>query len=322
MLADGVRAHRLGLILVALAAVSWSTAGLFVRFISADLMTMLFWRGLFSGAGVMAIFLLLEGKAALAILKRLGWPALAVMCASTMSMISGISAIRFTTVADALMIYATLPFMTAALAWATIGERPARSTMIASAVALAGFAIMLKDSAWDGSLLGKAFAVFMTLGMAIMTTIMRRHREVPMLPALGASAWLCSFVTFWFAASLAITPQDLALCALFGVIQNAAGLAFYAIGSRRVPAAEATLIAALEVPLTPLWVWMVLAEVPSGATLFGGLIVLAAMFGHMFAELRRERTGHEPSLVRPDPERLRLLLEIRDRARQAAASRR
>jgi drug/metabolite transporter (DMT)-like permease len=273
--------------MVALAATAWSTSALFVRFISADLMTLLFWRGLFSGASVMTIFLLMEGRGALAILERLRWPALAVACACTTSMIAGISSIRFTTAADALMIYATLPFMTAALAWLTIGERPSRATLIASAVALAGVLIMLKDSSWDGSLAGKGLAFIMTAGMAVMTTIMRRHREVPMLPAMGASAWLCSFVCFWFAASLAITPQDLALCALFGLVQNALGLALYAIGSRRVPAAEATLFAALEVPLTPLWVWLILNEVPSTPTLIGGSIVLAAMFGHALWELRR-----------------------------------
>ena len=47
--------HRLGLALVALAALAWSSSGLFTRLISADLMTMLFWRGLFSGSAVMAL---------------------------------------------------------------------------------------------------------------------------------------------------------------------------------------------------------------------------------------------------------------------------
>jgi drug/metabolite transporter (DMT)-like permease len=37
--------HRLGLILVACAALAWSSAGFFTRLIPNDLMTMLFWRG-------------------------------------------------------------------------------------------------------------------------------------------------------------------------------------------------------------------------------------------------------------------------------------
>jgi len=214
------------------------------------------------------------------------WPAFGVMLASATSMVTGIGSMRFTAVADALTIYATVPFMTAAVAWIFIGERPSRATMIASVVALAGVIVMLGGAKLDGSLFGKILAIGMTLGMAVMTTIMRSHREVPMLPAVGFSAWLCSAICFAFAAPLSITPVDLALCAAFGIIQNAAGLALYALGSQRIPAAEATLIAALEVPLTPLWVWLIFAETPSTATLIGGSIVLAAMFGHIVAQFK------------------------------------
>jgi len=287
--------NRAGLIMVALAALCWSTGGLFVRTIETDLATMLFWRGLFSGAAVMAFFFYLEGRNGWGVLRRLRWPALAVALASAMSMICGIGALQYTSVADALVIYATVPFVTAALAWATIGERPALHTMIASLAALAGVAVMLGGSFGDAvsgaalrdGLFGKFLALFMALGMATMTIIMRKHQNVPMLPAVGLSAWICATVCLPFAAPMAVSMQDFWLCVAFGIFQNASGLALYAIGSRRIPAAEATLIAALEVPFTPLWVWLVLGETPAAATLAGGMIVLTAMFVHIYLETRR-----------------------------------
>jgi drug/metabolite transporter (DMT)-like permease len=287
---DGpTRDHRLGLVLCALAALFWSTGGIFVRVITADLMTMLFWRGIFSGCAVFAVLLMIERRATWSILRGLKWPAFAVCFFSAMSMISGIGAMRFTTIAEALVIYATVPFVTAAVAWITIGERPSSRTLLASLIALAGVAIMLKDASWDGSLFGKLLAFGMTLGMASMTTIMRRHPNVPMLPAMAGSAWLCSLVAIWFAAPLTISTSDLLLIAVFGIVQNAAGLILYAFGSKKIPAAEATLIAALEVPLTPLWVWLFLDETPTGAVLIGGLIVMAALFGHILTEMRPRR---------------------------------
>ena len=286
--------HRLGLALVATAAFFWSTGGIFVRLISADLMTMLFLRGVFSGSAVFIVYFLLEGKAGLFRLRHLRAPAFAVAALSAMSMISGIGSIRFTTVAEALIIYATVPFMTAALAFIVLREVPSRRTLIAGLVALTGVAIMLKDASWDGSLFGKGLAVFMTLGMAGMTTIMRRHQDVPMLPAMALSAWLCSFITFWFAVPLSVSGSDLLLCALFGVVQNATGLVLYAIWSRKIPAAEATLIAALEVPLTPLWVWLFLGEIPSQTVLIGGAVVMLALFGHILTEIRPRRALPPP----------------------------
>jgi drug/metabolite transporter (DMT)-like permease len=62
----------------------------------------------------------------------------------------------------------------------------------------------------------------------------------------------------------------------------------FGLGSRMVPAAEATLLTALDVPLAPLWVWLVFGEVPSPYTLAGGIIVLAAVAGHIWHEMRKE----------------------------------
>jgi drug/metabolite transporter (DMT)-like permease len=292
--------HRNGLILVTLAALSWSSAGIFTRLISADLMTMLFYRGLFSGAAVFIVHCLLEKRFAITDFTRMGLPGVGVMCLSSMSMISGIGALRYTSVADAMVIYATVPFVTAILAYLFIGERTTRATIFASIVALAGVIIMLLGSQWGGSMLGKGLAVFMTLGMCGFSIIMRGNRDIPMLPAMAASAWLTSLVCFWFAAPMGITQQDFVLCGLFGVLQNAAGLAFYTLGTKRVPAAEATLLAALEVPFTPLWVWLFLNETPPTYTLIGGAVVLVALFTHIFGEFRRAGTKTEAEFV-PTP---------------------
>jgi drug/metabolite transporter (DMT)-like permease len=131
----------------------------------------------------------------------------------------------------------------------------------------------------------------MTLCVAAMATLMRKYRDVPMLPAMAGSAWLCSFVTFWFAAPMTVSVIDLRLIIVFAIVQNAMGLIFYTASTRRLPAADASLLTALEVPLTPLWVWLVLSEVPSAGTLVGGPIVLVALFGHILYEVQRNRSA-------------------------------
>ena len=156
--------HRLGLLIVGMAPLAWSLSGVFTRAISADLMAMLFWRGLFSGVTVIAAFLVIERSSAWASLQKLRWPALAVAVLSALGMITGIGALRYGSVADAMVIYATVPFITAGLAYVTIGEKPSRSTLIAAAVAMAGVLVMLIGSGfWGGSMLGKGLALLMTL---------------------------------------------------------------------------------------------------------------------------------------------------------------
>lgn len=293
------RQHQIGLLLVAGAALAWSSSALFVRNIEVGLMTMLFWRGLFSGAAIFLLFLTMERGKVVAALRTLRWPTLAVALLSATGMITGIGALRHTTAADAMVIYATVPFITAALAYLVIGEKPSRATLLASTVALAGVGVMLVGSDMGGSLFGQMLAVIMTFSMAAFTTVMRRYRNIPMLPAMAASAWICSFACFWFADPVSVSPTDFMLCMAFGIVQNAAGLALYTFGSRRVPAAEATLLAALEVPFTPFWVFLFLGEVPSPQTLLGGGIVLMALLLHIASEFRRRPAAMAAPILPP-----------------------
>lgn len=292
------RQYRLGLAYVAISALAWSSSGVFMRLISADLTTILFCRGMFSGTCIFVFFFYVERQRAWAILRQIGWPTIGAAVFSSASMISGLGAMYYTSVADAMVIYATVPFVTAGVAYVLIGEKPSRSTLIASGVAFAGVLVMLAGAeGGQGTLLGKGLAVVMTITVALMATIMRQHRGVPMLPAMGLSAWLTSFITIWFASPFGVSGTDIGLIICFAVVQNALGLILYTYGAPRIPAADASLLTALEVPLTPLWVWIFMSEVPSRATLIGGPIVLAALFGHIVMEVRRNRVVEVPSAV-------------------------
>jgi len=168
-----------------------------------------------------------------------------------------------------------------------LSEKATASVLAASGVALAGVVVTLTGARFGGSLLGQFVAFLMTVSMAFMAVIVRRHREIALFPALGLSAWMAAFVSFWFCSPFDVSSFDLAMLAVFGITQSALGLTLFSIGSRMIPAAEATLLTALDVPLAPLWVWLAFSEVPSLYTLAGGAIVLAAVFGHMGYEMRR-----------------------------------
>ena len=189
-----------------------------------------------------ALFLFMERGRSLAILRSLRWPALAVALLSAAGMITGIGALRYTTVADAMVIYATVPFVTAALAYLVIGERPSRSTLIGSTVALLGVGVMLWGAEMGGSLFGQFLAVLMTLSMAGFTTIMRKHRDVPMLPAMALSAWICSLRLLLVRASRCRSRSTTSCSAPPSAsCRTRRGWRSTPSASKRVPAAEATL---------------------------------------------------------------------------------
>ena len=73
-----------------------------------------------------------------------------------------------------------------------------------------------------------------------------------------------------------VSGTDVGLLAAFGITQIGLGFVFLTIGARLLPAGDVALITLLEIVLGPLWVWGVLSERPSAATLLGGAIVLGA----------------------------------------------
>lgn len=126
--------------------------------------------------------------------------------------------------------------------------------------------------------------------IAMMTVIMRRYRETPMLEAVALAGFIAAFFAFFFAVPFAVPLGEVALLSLFGIITQGVALGIYAMGARRLPAAQATLLSSAEMPMAPLWVWLFFNEMPAMETFAGGALVLVAILGNIVVELRASST--------------------------------
>ncbi len=291
-----------GAVIVALAAVAFSTAGLFTRLITVDVWTMLFWRGLFGGLLVLAFILWRERGGTGRAFAGMGRAGLVVAACSTIATICFIAALRATTVADVTLVYATAPFLAAALSWMRSGERPAMMTLAASVLALIGVGVLTggalasnplsygapPNDSWSGaSRAGDLLALVMTALVALMMVVIRENRHVSMLPASCLSAFACAVLVLPFVSFAGVLHAPiLGLLGLFGTTQFGLGLLLLTIGSRLVSAPRASLLANLELPFAPLWVWLAFGEMPAPATMLGGGIVCAAVLLDLLATNR------------------------------------
>ncbi|HEY1383277.1 MAG TPA: DMT family transporter [Dongiaceae bacterium] len=287
-LAHGTAHHidRAGYAMVFWATVAWSTGGFFVRFIPLDLWTMLGWRSLFGLLAILAFALWQRGPSNLQFRNLLSWPGLLVVLSTGIGMTCFVSSNMLTSIANVAVLYATLPFMTAGLAWAWLGERPSRRTLIASTAALGGVAVMAGDSITGGHLLGDLLAICMTVLTAIFTVTVRRHRDVPILEATIGGCALAMAMGMLLGTPSVVQVADLAWLALFGAVTMGLGMALFTVGARRIPSAQAALIGTFESPLAPLWVWLAFAEIPPTTTFIGGALILTALAWHFAGELR------------------------------------
>ena len=82
----------------------------------------------------------------------------------------------------------------------------------------------------------------------------------------------------------AVSRSDAILLVLFG-LSFAVAVVLMTEGARLIPAAEASLLGAVETPFAVLLAWLILAELPPATGFVGGALVLAAVFAHAARDL-------------------------------------
>ena len=138
------------------------------------------------------------------------------------------------------------------------------------------------------ALLGTAVALGVPIAAAInWNTLQRRGQSVDLVPALLLGALISSAVTLPLSLPFAASTRDIALLAGLGLFQLAVPCVMAVRLARRLPAAEISLLALLEIVFGIAWAWFGAGEQPGMAVLFGGALVLASLTLNEFWGLRR-----------------------------------
>ena len=289
------RGNATGVVLVLAGAVMLSLAGISLRVMeSASGWQILFYRSL---TFFIVIFLYLAIRYRTRVIRAFvtaGRPGLVVALSLGVGSTCYVFALLLTTVANALFLLSSAPFMAAVLGWIVLRERVRPMTWIAMTVALAGISLMIVNGIQSGRLLGNIIALVTPVTFAIMLVTVRRVGDRDMIPAICLGGLVGASIGFGMSDTLVISRHDLALCLFMGVVQYAGGFVLITLGARHVPAAEVALLSLVEVLLAPTWVWIGVGEVPTAITLAGGTIVLAAVVVQVVTAARAPPGGKSP----------------------------
>jgi len=284
--------HRAGLVLVLLAGACWSSLGIVVRLMESPTpWQVLVYRSLSLTVFLFVVITVTSGGRPFAVYRRAGKAGILGGLALVLAFSGSIVSVVNTTIANAMFLFATAPFIAAVLGRIVLGETVRRATWITMAFASAGVAIMVAEGLAAGHVLGNLAALVSALGFALFTIALRLGRDEDMLPAvsLGGVFTLVVAVVLCLVTgqTLLMSPVDMSLALGLGVFQLGLGLGLYTLGSKALPAAELALLAMTEVVLGPIWVWLFLGETAGPYTLAGGAILMAAIVGNAVTRLRR-----------------------------------
>ena len=286
--------QRRGLVFVFMAGVLWSTVGLGIRMIDeATVWQILLYRSISLSLFLATVIYLRSGGNLIKVVKAAGLPGCIAGLALVGAYSGGIYGIQSTSVANAMLLFASAPFMAAILGWIFLREIVRKATWVAILFAILGIGIMVQDKTEGGvALLGNLAALGSAFGFAVFTVALRWGRSGDMLPAVFLSGIFAIFITssicLLSGLSFQISVNDTSISMGMGVFQVGAGLVLYPLGSKTLPAAELTLLSLAEVLLGPLWVYLFLNEVATLNTLLGGLVLLLAIAGNAISGARRK----------------------------------
>ncbi len=277
-----------GRLVVAAAALLWSSGGLAIKLVPLSALGVVFWRSFIS-----AIFLLVIFRPS-----RSRWrhaaPSTVVVYA--LMILTFVSATKMTTAANAIFLQYTGPLYVLALAPFLLKEPFRKIDAAAVSVALAGMSLFFVGRLDPGALAGNLMAIASGLFFGLTILLLRRDASGDAIPSVIAGNLLAAALALPFAwGGLSLNARGIGLVLFLGVVQMGISYVLFVRGLSVVPAAEASLIGMLEPMFNPLWAFLGLGERPSGWAAVGGAIVLAAVAGRTVFGGRGEATATPPS---------------------------
>jgi drug/metabolite transporter (DMT)-like permease len=254
--------------------------GLLLRLVGeTSTWNVIFYRSVFL-ASALGVFLLIRERGSLASVfrnfERASWISTLLMTASNLCFVI---AINNTSVANTLVLVATMPFFSAVLGWLLIGEPVKPRTWVSILFAIIGIFIIFSGSFGGGNWLGDLLAITTAFLMALNLVVLRKARGKDVtIPALWVSGILAALIVLPLAQPMEVNSTDLFYLAIMGLCIVPLSLVLFLGGARYAPAAEIALLALIETVLGPLWVWIGVGEVPSSMALIGGSIVIGSIF--------------------------------------------
>lgn len=276
-----------------MAAVFWSTAGLFIKLLPQDAFTILFYRSTYA----MLLFGLLFRKDV--------WQFNRQMWINTLFyallLLTFVVATKLTTAANAIFLQYTGTAYILLLEPLLFKIPLKRINLWSTIFCFAGMGLFFfGDLNWTGGL-GIGLGALSGLLLAALFLGQRRNPPKYHVAAIfWGNVWVMLIgLPFFLQSEPATLPQH-GMLAFLGILQLGMGYVLFTYGLKQITALEASLLAMLEPILNPVWVLIGHGERPSFPAMIGGGIIITALIVRLVLlewEKRRKKLNKVSSII-------------------------
>ena len=262
-----LRRARLSLIL---AAVLWSLAGIFIKFLLLPPLTIVFYRSLFA-----SLFFAFFVRRSIAVPKV---ALLVSILAYTAAISAFVSANKMTTAANAIALQYTAPMFVFVIVHFLFGEKITGASWLSLGLGMLGIAVIGAGSAGQPDAAGVMIALLSGLLFSIYMISLRFLKEFNPGTLTFLNNLVCCLILLPLVGSeLSLSLKEGCIVAVMGVVQLGIPYWLFSKGLEQVSVQEASLIVLIEPVLNPIWVALIVGELPSNATLIGGICIVGSL---------------------------------------------
>ncbi|MBK9013944.1 MAG: EamA family transporter [Saprospiraceae bacterium] len=262
--------HLQGILAIVLAAILWSTGGVFVKLLPQNAYTILSYRSLMAAS----VFFLFFGKRLFKMNGR-AWLNAVFYC---LLVLSFVVSTKLTTAANAILLQYTGTIYVLLAEPYFFKVKMERVNVVTIVICAVGMIILVSGDLAAGNMLGN-FIAFLS-GFLMAALFIGQRLNAPEYQP-GSIFWgniMMGLIGLpWLLASPLPTLPEAAMLGFLGIFQLGLGFVLFTYGLKRVLAIEGALLAMLEPILNPVWVLIFYGEKPTLGAIVGGVIIIFAL---------------------------------------------
>jgi drug/metabolite transporter (DMT)-like permease len=264
------RSLERGGFLIFLAALLWSLAGVFIKLLEIHPLTIVFYRSLFASLVFVPFLKFSQFHFNTAIIIS--------VISYTAAITAFVSANKLTTAANAIVLQYTAPVLVYLFSRLVLREKISTRNAFALTVSMVGVGFISVDNVGEPEMSGVLLALSSGVLFAIYMVNLQQIKKFSEIYLTWLNNLVCAVLVLPFVkAPFALSSDQLLIVAIMGSVQLGLPYFLFSRGLRTIPLQEAALIALIEPVLNPVWVALIVGEIPSFATLTGGALILTAL---------------------------------------------
>lgn len=275
------------IVLLVLSAVFWSLGGILIKWIRWNPMAISGMRG---AIGAVLIWIAFRRMRFTWSFAQIGG---AVAFASTVTLY--VVANKMTTAANAILLQYTAPVFVALFGGWFLGERATRLDWIVVFTVMTGMVFFFLDRLTVTGVLGNVAGLLSGVSFGWLTLFLRKQKDGSPLESIFLGNVLAAVIGFPFMLRSFPDAGSWGSLALLGCVQFALPYILYSIAVRRVSALEAIIVPMIEPVLNPIWVLLLVGEVPGPMAIVGGVLILGSIFARAALPSLRKRPYADPA---------------------------